>query len=223
MEVMIKPHAREWPPEMSPHETILEMGDEALGSNHRIQEWDSKAVQDTTTVKGHHQDKKKNNTEPLEGLTEETIASKAPDKQVDKQWNECLKEGWWKNAKITVIGENMWKIIMNPQHKLSVTKRNVLKIVKAPKENHRRATALEHPERHSRKEIGWNDAHHSQLTWQLAALRTNVQTLPHIIIVKDPTRGRNSIAMDHGHVKAIVLLPYEAIIKAPEIAAFTGE
>ena len=127
-------------------------------------------------VKGHHQDKKENNTntEPLEGLTEETIASKAPNEQVNRQWNECLKEGWWKNAKITIIGESMWKIIMEPWHKLSVAKHNMLKIVKAPKENHRRAAAQKHPERHSRKEIDWNDAHHSQLTWQLAALRTNV-------------------------------------------------
>jgi hypothetical protein len=176
-------------------------------------------------VKGHHQDKKENNTdtEPLEGLTEEMIASKAPDEQVNRQWNECLKEGWWKNAKITIIGESMRKIIMEPQHKLSVAKCNMLKIIKAPKENHRRATAQEHPEKYSKEEINWNDTHHSQLIWQLAALRTNVQTLPTIIIVKDPARGRNSIAMDHGHIKAIVLLPYEAIIKAPEIAAFTGE
>ena len=48
-----------------------------------------------------------------------------------------------------------------------------------------------------------------------------MQTLPTIIIVKDPARGHNSIAMDCDHVKAIVLLPYEAIIKAPEIAALT--
>jgi hypothetical protein len=172
-------------------------------------------------VKGDHQDKKKDNTntEPSEELIEETIADEAPGKQVDRQWNKCLKEGWWKNAKITIIGENMWKIIMNPRHKLSITKCNMLKIVKAPKENHRRAAAQEHPERHSRKEIDWNDTHHSQLTWQLAALRTNVQTLPRIIIIKDPARGRNSIAMDHRHIKAIVPLPYEAIIKAPEIAA----
>ena len=81
--------------------------------------------------------------------------------------------------------------------------------------------AQEHPEKYSKKEINWNDAHHSQLIWQLAALRTNVQTLPTIIIVKDPARGHNSIAMDHDHVKAIVLLPYKAIIKAPEIAVLT--
>jgi hypothetical protein len=143
MEVMTKPRAREWPPEGSPCETTLEMDNEALGSNHRIQEWGSKATQDTTTVEGHHQDKKENNTdtEPLEELTEGTIASKTPDKQVDRQWNGCLKGGWWKNAKITIIGESMWKIITEPQHKLSVAKRNILKVVKAPKENHRRATA----------------------------------------------------------------------------------
>jgi hypothetical protein len=107
---------------------------------------------------------------------------------------------------------------MNPRHKLSITKCNMLKIIKAPKENHGRAAAQEHPEKHSRKEIDWNDTHHSQLTWQLAALRTNVQTLPTIIIVKDPAKGHNSITMNHNHIKATVLLPYEAIIKAPEIA-----
>ena len=83
--------------------------------------------------------------------------------------------------------------------------------------------AQEHPEKHSRKEIDWNDAHHSQLIWKLAALRTNVQTLSIIIIFKDPARGHNSIAMDRDHVKAIVLLPYEAIIKALEVATFTEE
>ena len=35
MEVMTKPHAREWPPERSPCKTIPEMDDEALESNHR--------------------------------------------------------------------------------------------------------------------------------------------------------------------------------------------
>ena len=50
-----------------------------------------------------------------------------------------------------------------------------------------------------------------------------MQTLPTIIIVKDPARDHNSIAMNHDHVKAIVLLPYKAIIKAPEVAALTGE
>ena len=134
------------------------------------------------------------------------------------QWNERLKEGWWKNAKITIIGENVWKIIINPWHKLSVTKRNMLKIIKAPKENHRRAAAQEHPEKHSKEEINWNDTHHSQLIWQLAALKTNVQTLPAVIIVKDPARGHNSITTNHDHIKAAVLLPYEAIIKAPGIA-----
>ena len=116
MEVMTKPHTREWPPEGSPHETTLEMGDEVLGRNHRTQEWDSKAAQDITTVKGDHQDKEENNTdiEPSEELTKETIASKAPDEQVDRQSNECLKEDWWKNTKITVIGESMWKIITEP-------------------------------------------------------------------------------------------------------------
>ena len=48
-----------------------------------------------------------------------------------------------------------------------------------------------------------------------------MQTLPTVIIVKGPVRGHNSIAMDYNHVKAIVLLPYEAIIKAPETAALT--
>jgi hypothetical protein len=225
MEVMTKPRAREWPPERSPCETILETDDEIQGSNHCTQEWDSKTVQDTTMVKGHHQDKKENNidTKPLEGLTEGTITDKAPDKQVDRQWNKCLKESWWKNAKITVIGENMWKIITEPRHKLSVAKHNVLKVVKTPKENHGKTVAQEHPEKYSREEINWNDTHHSQLIWQLTALRTNVQILLTIITIKDPAMGHNSIAMDRDHVKAIVLLPYEGIIKAPEIAMFTEE
>ena len=113
MEVMTKPRTRGWPLERSPHETVPEMDDEALGSNHRIQEWGSRATPDATMVKGHHQDKKENNTdtEPLEGRTEGTIASKAPNKQVDRQRNGRLRGGWWKNAKITIIGESMWKII----------------------------------------------------------------------------------------------------------------
>jgi ribosomal protein L5 len=116
MEAMTKPRAREWPLEKSLCETILEMNDEAPGSHHHTQEWDSKAVQDAIMVKEHHQDKKENNTniEPLEGLTKETIGDKALDKQVDRQWDEHLREGWWKNAKITVIGESMWKIITEP-------------------------------------------------------------------------------------------------------------
>ena len=225
MEVMTKPHAREWPLERSPCETIPEMDDEALESNHRIPEWDSKAIQDATMVKGHHQDKKENkiDTEPLEGLTEETITDEAPDKQVNRQWNKCLKESWWKNAKITIIGENMWKITTEPRRKLSVAKCNILKVIKTPKENHGKAVAQEHPEKYSKEEINWNDAHHSQLIWQLAALRTNVQILLTIIIVKDPAMGHNSIAMGRDHVKAIVLLPYDAIIKALEIAALAEE
>jgi hypothetical protein len=115
----------------------------------------------------------------------------------------------------------MWKIITEPRCKLSVAKCNILKVIIAPKENHGKAVAQEHPERHSRKEIDWNNAHHSQLTWQLAALRTNVQTLPIVIIIKDPARGHNSITTNRDHVKAAVLLPYEAIIKALEIAALT--
>ena len=85
MEVMTKPHTREWPLERSPHETITSIDDE--GRNHHTQEWNSETVQDVTTVKGDHQDKEENNTntEPSEGLTEETIADKAPDKQVDRQ------------------------------------------------------------------------------------------------------------------------------------------
>jgi hypothetical protein len=71
----------------------------------------------------------------------------------------------------------------------------MLKIIKPPKENHRRATTQEHPEKHSKEEINWNDAHHSQLTWQFTALRTNMQTLPTIIIIKDPARGHNSIVI----------------------------
>ena len=225
MEVMTKPRTREWPPEECPCETILETNDKVLERNHRTQEWDLETVQDTVTVKGHHQVKKESDTdtESLKGLTEEIIATKAPDEQVDGQWNECLKEGWWKNAKITIIGESIWKIMMEPWHKLSIAKRNTLKIVKAPKENHRRAAAQEHPEKHSKEEINWNDTHHSQLIWQLAALKTNVQTLPAVIIVKDPARGHNSITTNHDHIKAAVLLPYEAIIKVPEIAALMEE
>jgi hypothetical protein len=137
MEVMTKPRAKEWPPEGSSCETILETDDEILGSNHQTQEWDAKTMQDTTTVKGHHQDKKENDTDTksLEGLTKGTIADEAPDEQVNRQWNDCLKEGWWKNTKITVIGESMWKIITEPQCKLSVAKCNILKVIKAPKEN----------------------------------------------------------------------------------------
>ena len=50
-----------------------------------------------------------------------------------------------------------------------------------------------------------------------------MQTLPIVIILKDPAKGHNSITTNHDHVKAAVLLPYEAIIKAPGIATFTGE
>ena len=89
----------------------------------------------------------------MKGLTEETIASKAPNEQVDRQWNERLKEGWWKNAKITTIGESMWKTIIEPRHKLSAAKCNMLKIIKIPKENHRRAVAQERLEKHSKEEI----------------------------------------------------------------------
>ena len=80
MEVMTEPHTREWPLKRSPHETITRIDDEGL--NRRTQEWNSEAIQNATTVKGHHQDKKENNTdtEPLEGLTEGTIADEASDK-----------------------------------------------------------------------------------------------------------------------------------------------
>jgi hypothetical protein len=106
-------------------------------------------------VKGYHQDKKENNTntEPLEELAEGTIADEAPDKQVDRQWNKHLKESWWKDTKITVEGENIWKIISEPRHKFSLAKCNMLKVIKTPKENHRRATAQEHPEKYSKEEI----------------------------------------------------------------------
>ena len=225
LEVMTKPHTREWPLERSPCETILKMDDEELGHNHHTQEWDSRVMKDNTMIKGHHQDRKDNNTntEPLEGLTEETIPNEAPNEQVGRQWNEHLKEDWWKDTKITVIGKHMWKIITEPQHRLSTTKCNMLKIMKTPKEDHRRATTQELPEKYSKEKTNWNDAHHSQLIWQLTALRTNVQTLPTVIIVKDPVRDHNSITTDHDHIKAVVLLPYEAIIKALEIATFTGE
>ena len=223
MEVITKPRTGEQPLEKSPHETITRIDNEELGHNHHTQEWDSRVMKDNTMIKGHHQDRKDNNTntEPLEGLTEETIADEAPDKQVDRQWDGHLKEGWWKNAKITVIGKRMWKIITEPQHKLSIAEHNMLKIVKTPKENHRRAAAQEHPKKYSKGENNWNDAHHSQLIWQLMTLRTNAQTLTTAIIIQDPARGHNSIAIDCNHVKAIALLPYEATIKAPEIATFT--
>ena len=77
------------------------------------------------------------------------------------------------------------------------------------------------PEKYSKEEINWNDAHHSQLIWQFAALRTNVQTLPTVIIIKDPAKDHNSIATNYNHIKATVL--YEAIINTPEIATFFGE
>ena len=48
-----------------------------------------------------------------------------------------------------------------------------------------------------------------------------MQTLPTVIIAKNLARGHNSITMNHDHIKAAVLLPYEAIIKAPEIAVLT--
>ena len=210
--------------EKSPCETILGM-DEGLGCNHHTQEWNSETVQDVTTVKGYHQDKKENNTntEPLEELAEGTIADEAPDKQVDRQWNKQWKESWWKDTKITVEGENIWKIISEPRHKFSLAKCNMLKVIKTPKENHRRATAQEHPEKYSKEEINWNDTHHSLLIWQIVTLRINTQILTTVIIIKDPARGHNSIAMDRNHIKAIVLLPYEAIIKASEIAVFTEE
>ena len=194
LEVVTKPHTREWPLERSPHEMITRIDNEGLGHNHCTQEWDSKAVQDITMVKGHHQDRKENNTdtEPLEELTEGTIANEAPDKQVDRQWSECLKESWWKDTKITVIGENIWKIVTEPQNKLSTAKYNMLKVVKTPKKDHRRATAQEHPEKYSKEGINWNDDHHSQLIWQLAAPRTNVQTLP-TVIIKDPVRDHDPL------------------------------
>jgi hypothetical protein len=131
---MIKPHARGWPPKRSPYEAILGVDDETLGSKHCTQEWDLKTIQDTTTVKEHDQDKRENNIniEPLEGLTEETIVDEALDEQVDRQWDERLRKGWWKNAKITVIGERMWEIITKPRHKLSIVKHNVLKVIKIP-------------------------------------------------------------------------------------------
>ena len=44
MEVITKPCTREWPLERSLCETILETDDKVLGSSHRTQEWDSRAV-----------------------------------------------------------------------------------------------------------------------------------------------------------------------------------
>ena len=175
-------------------------------------------------MKGHHQDRRDNNTntKPLEGLTEETIADEAPNKQVSRQWNECLKENWWKDTKITIMGEHMWKIITEPWYRLSAAKHNMLKVIKTPKEDHRRAVIWKHPEKYLKEEINWNNAQYSQLIWQLVALRTNEQTLL-TVILKDPTRGHNSIVTDHNHIKAVALLPYEAIIKALEIATFPGK
>ena len=100
-------------------------------------------MQDDTMIKGHHQERKDNSTniEPLERLAKKTITDKTPDKQVSRQWNECLKEGWWKDTKMTVIGENMWKIITEPRYKLSTTQHNMLKVIKGPKKDHRRAAA----------------------------------------------------------------------------------
>ena len=92
---MTKPHAREWPLKKSPCKTIPEMNDEGLGHNHHTQEWDSEVVQNDTTIGENHQGRKDNSTniEPLERLTERTIADKTPNKQVSRQWNKCLKEG----------------------------------------------------------------------------------------------------------------------------------
>ena len=78
------------------------------------------------------------------------------------------------------------------------------------------------PEKYSKEEINQNDAHHSQLIWQLTKLRTNTQTLS-TVIIKDSTRDHNSIVTNCNHIKAVVLLPYETIIKAPEIAKFLEE
>ena len=54
MEVMTKPHAREWPLEKSPYEMITRIDNEGLGHSHCTQEWNSETVQDVTTVKGYH-------------------------------------------------------------------------------------------------------------------------------------------------------------------------
>ena len=96
MEVITKPHAGEQPLKRSPCETILEMDDKELGYNHYTREWDSRVMQDATTMEEHHQEIKDNsaNIEPLEGLTKETTTEDTPDKQVGRQWNRCLKEDW---------------------------------------------------------------------------------------------------------------------------------
>ena len=225
LKVMTKPHTGEQLLEGSPHETITRINDEDLQHDHHTREWDSRVVQNTTIKGEHHQERKDNsaNIEPLEGLTGETTANKTPDKQINRQWNKCLKGNWWKNANLSVIGEHLWRIITEPQYRFSTTKCNMLKIIKAPKEDCGRAMIWKCPEKYSKEEINWNDAHHSQLIWQFTALQTNVQTLPTVIIIKDPARDHNFIAMNCNHTKATVLLPYEAIIKALEIAAFFGE
>ena len=64
LEVVTKPRAREWPLEKSPHETIIQRCNDYVlvlhhqEHNHHTQEWDSKAVQDLTTVKEYHQYRK---------------------------------------------------------------------------------------------------------------------------------------------------------------------
>ena len=102
----------------------------------------------------NHQKGRDNNidTEPLEGPTEGTITNEAPNKQVGRQWNGCLKESWWKDTKITTIGEHMWKIITEPQYRLSTTKHNMLKINKAPKKDHGGTVIQKHPEKYSKEE-----------------------------------------------------------------------
>ena len=180
------------------------MNDENLQHDHHTQEWDLKAAQDITAISGHHQKRRDNST------------------NISRQWNECLKENWWKDNKITVMGEHIWKITTGPQYRLSTTKCNMLKIDKAPKKDHGRAMSQKHLEKYSKEEIDWNDAHHSHLIWQLATLRTSVQTLL-TVIARNPARDHNSIATNCNHIEAVVLLPYEAIIKAPEIATFLGE
>ena len=51
------------------------------------------------------------------------------------------------------MGKHMWKIITEPQYRLSTAKCNMLKIIKAPKKDHGRAMTQKHPEKYLKKEI----------------------------------------------------------------------
>jgi hypothetical protein len=57
----------------------------------------------------------------------------------------------------------MRRIITEPQHRFPTTKCNTLKTVKTPMKGHGKAVIWKCPRKYSKKEINWNDAHHSQL------------------------------------------------------------